>query len=108
MWALELVGRAREEVAPQRHHVGKDMRCVVHAVHEHERSGLMHDGGGRGHIADGAERVRRRADGEQPSARTEQARQEVQAEAARGDVEREPFQHDAGFLCHGCHGATLA
>ena len=85
--AAELVGRADEEVAAERLHVGRRVRRVLHRVHPAERSGGMRELGDAGDVDDRPDGVRRRDAGDDAHPVVQLPLEIVQIEAqVGGDV----------------------
>ena len=81
--AVELVGRAGEEVAAERPHVHERVGRVVDGVHEDEGALGVGELRRRRHVVDRAERVRRGADGEEPGPRARSGARGRPVELAR-------------------------
>ena len=106
--AVELVGRADQEIAVELPELHRRVRYVVHRVHQRERSGGPGQPHRGRHVIHGTECVGRRADGEESGARGERRFE-------RGPVEL-PVARSTSTIrsvmprsrARACQGATFA
>jgi hypothetical protein len=96
--AVELVGRAAQEVAVERGDVDQVVRGVVHGVDEHASADRAGELRGLRDVGDGAERVGRRVDGEQPGARGDRRLERIPVDAAAIGMDADHPRGDAAVL----------